>query len=172
MQITFRQRDVDALYRAVPFTSGLVAVFLSVVPLHVPGLAVATPAFVLMTLYHWTVYRPDLIPPGMVFVIGILLDLLEGTPYIGMSSLTFLVVRGLILLGRQRAANRSFAVVWAGFLIVATIAIGLQWLGVSALSMAALSARPFAFQILVTVAAYPIADYLLAQLQRALLRRV
>ena len=41
----------------------------------------------------------------------------------------------------------------------------------SALSMSALSLRPFVFQVVVTVAAYPIADYLLAQVQRGLLRR-
>ncbi len=172
MRLAFFQHDADILYRLVPFTCGLIAVLLSVAPLNVPGLAVATPAFALMVVYHWTVYRPDLMSPVMVFAIGILLDLMEGTPYIGVSSLTFLVLRSLILLVRRRAANQSFAVVWAGFLVAAAIVIGLQWLAVSALSMTTLSARPFAFQILVTVAVYPIADYLLAQLQRVLLRRV
>lgn len=171
MRLTFIQRDADVLYRVVPVASGLVAVLLSVVPLNVPGLAMATPAFALMVVYHWTVYRPDLMSPGIVFITGVLLDLMEGTPYIGVSPLTFLIVRSLILLVRQRAANQSFAVVWTGFLVAAIVAIGLQWLAVSALSMTVLSVRPFAFQILVTVAAYPIADYLLAQAQRGLLRR-
>jgi len=91
---------------------------------------------------------------------------------VGLSSLTFLVVRGLIMIGRRRAANQPFAIVWAGFLAIATVAIGLEWLATSALSLTALAARPFVFQVLVTVAAYPIGDYLLAQLQRSLLRRV
>jgi rod shape-determining protein MreD len=172
LRFAFFQRDADVLYRSIPFVSSVVAAILSVVPLQVPGLAVATPAFALMAIYHWTVYRPDLMPPTGVFVVGLLLDLLDGTPYIGLSSLTFLAARSLILVGRRRAANQPFGVVWAGFLVVAAIAIGLEWLMTSALSLAPLASRPFVFQVLVTVAAYPIGDYLLAQLQRRALRRV
>jgi rod shape-determining protein MreD len=172
MRPAYLQRDVDVLSRLLPFGSSVIAAILSVVPLHVPGLAVVTPAFALMAIYHWTVYRPDLMPASGVFLVGIALDLLDGTPYVGLSSLTFLVARGLILVGRRRAANQPFAIVWAGFLAIAVIAIGLEWLATSALSLAALATRPFVFQILVTVAAYPIGDYLLAQLQRGLLRRV
>lgn len=170
MQLGLLPRDADIFYRLVPLVSGIIAAILSVVPLHVPGLAVATPAFALMAVYHWTVYRPDLMSPGIVFVIGILLDLLEGTPYIGVSSLTLLIARSLVLLGRRRAANQSFSIVWAGFFGVAAVAIGLQWLAMSALTMTTLSAQPFTFQILVTVAAYPIVDYLLAHVQRGFLR--
>lgn len=172
MRLAFFQRDADVLNRVVPFLSCLIAAILTVVPLQVPGLAVATPAFALMAVYHWIVYRPDLMPPASVFVVGIVLDLLGGTPYIGVSSLTFLAARSLILLGRSRYANQPFVIVWAGFFGIAAIAIGLQWLLISALSFNALASRPFVFQILVTVAAYPIADYLLAQAQRGLLRRV
>lgn len=171
MRLAFSPRDAEIVYRLVPLATGVIAAILSVVPLHVPGLAVATPAFALMVIYHWTVYRPDLITPTIVFLIGLLLDLLDGTPYIGLSSLTFLIARSLILLGRGRAVNQAFSVVWAGFFVVAVATIGLQWLMIGVLSMTRLAARPFAFQVLVTVAAYPIGDYLLAQVQRGLFRR-
>jgi rod shape-determining protein MreD len=172
MRLAFFQRDVGILYRIAPVASGVVGAILSVVPLHVPGLAVATPAYALMAIYHWTVYRPDLMPPSGVFLVGILLDVLDGTPYIGLSSLTLLVVRSLVLLGRRRAANQAFAIVWVGFFAVSAFGIGLQWLMTCALSMTLLSSRPFVFQVLVTVAAYPIGEYLLAQVQRGLSRRV
>jgi len=170
MRQDFFQRDVQ-LYRLVPFTSTVFAVILSVVPLQVPGLAVATPTVALMAVYYWTVYRPDLMPPSAIFVIGVMLDLLNGTPYIGLSSLTFLVLRSLILVFRGRAANQDFALIWAGFLAAAAVAMGLQWLATCVLSRTPLAARPFMFQGLVTVAAFPIADYLLAQLHRRLLVR-
>lgn len=172
MRLAFVQRDADTANRLIPFLSCLVAVVLTVVPLHVPGLAVATPAFALMAVYHWTVYRPDLLPPWGLFVLGVVLDLLDGTPYLGVSALTFLAARSFVLIGRRRTVNRPFAIVWAGFLAAAAFAIGLQWALTSAVSLRALSIRPFVFQVVVTVAVYPIADYLLAQLQRALLRRV
>jgi rod shape-determining protein MreD len=172
MRHAFFQRDAQVIYRLVPFTSSVFAVILSVVPLQVPGLAVSTPAFALMAVYYWTVYRPDLMPPSAIFVIGIVLDVLDGTPYIGLSSLTFLILRSLILVFRGRAANQEFALIWAGFFAAAAVAIGLQWLAICLLSMTPLAARPFTFQVLVTVAVFPIGDYLLAQLQRRLLQRV
>jgi rod shape-determining protein MreD len=172
MSLAFFQRDIEVVYRAAPFLTCVAGVILSVLPLQVPGLAVATPAFALMAVYHWTVYRPDLMPPSAVFAVGIMLDVLDGTPYIGLSSLTLLIARSLILGTRRRAVNQPFAIVWAGFFAVAAIAIALQWLMTSGLSLSLLASRPFVFQVLITVAAYPIADYLLAQVQRGLLRRV
>ncbi|HXE17925.1 MAG TPA: rod shape-determining protein MreD [Stellaceae bacterium] len=171
MRIGIFQRDAETANRLIPFLSCFAALVLSVVPLHVPGLAIATPAFALMAVYHWTVYRPDLLPPAALFVLGVALDLLDGTPYLGLSALAFLAARSFVLVGRRRAVNRPFAFVWAGFLATAAFAIGLEWAMTSAISMSALSPRPFVFQTVVTVAAYPIADYLLAQLQRGLLRR-
>ncbi|HEX4111407.1 MAG TPA: rod shape-determining protein MreD [Stellaceae bacterium] len=169
MRLAFPHRDIDSFRWLVPFVTGLVAVCLSVMPLHVPGLAVATPAFVLMAIYHWTLYRPDLVLPSGVFVLGLLLDLLDGTTYIGISSLTFLAVRGLVLLSRNRIANQPFPIVWAGFLAIAGAALALEWLTLSVLTLTPLAARPFMFQLLVTAAAFPLAGYALAQLQRGLL---
>jgi rod shape-determining protein MreD len=172
MALAYFQREVDVLCRLAPFASCLVAVILSVVPVPVPGLAVATPAFALMAIYHWTVYRPDLLPASAVFVIGILLDLLDGTPYLGLTPLTFLVARTVILLGRRAAVNQGFPLVWAGFTLVALGTVALQWLAVELLSGTALAARAFFFQAAVTAAAYPICDYILAQVQGLVLRRV
>jgi rod shape-determining protein MreD len=164
--------DFDAVYRGVPLASGAMAAILSVMPVAVPGLAIATPAFALMTVYHWTLYRPDLLPPTGVFAIGLLVDLLNGTPYLGLSSLILLIARSLAMRQRPLVANRDFAVVWAGFLVTAAIVTALEWAVVSILNEAPLGSRPFIFQAIVTVAAFPVASYLLAWTQRALLRRV
>lgn len=172
MALAYFQHEVDALSRMVPFASCVVAVILSVVPVPVPGLAVATPAFALMAIYYWTVHRPDLMSASGVFVIGILLDLLDGTPYLGLTPLTFLIARALILLGRRVAVNQGFGILWAGFALTAFGTIGLQWLAVELLSGTAIAARAFVFQAVVTAAAYPICDYLLAQVQHLVLRRV
>lgn len=171
MRLAFFHRDTDSRQWLLPFVTGLVAVFLSVLPLHVPGLAVATPAFALMAIYHWTLNRPDLLPPASVFVLGLMLDLLDGTIYIGISPLIFLIVRGLVLVSRQRVVNQPFPVVWAGFLAVAGAAMALEWLVLAVLTLTPLASRPFIFQLLVTAAVFPLAGYALAQLQRGLLAR-
>jgi len=172
MRLTILSRDISNASRLVPFVTGGFSVLLSVTPVHVPGLAIATPAFALMTIYHWTIYRPDLMPAGGVFAVGLLLDLLTGTPYVGMSSLILLAARSLVLSQRRLVANKAFAIVWAGFLGVAAIVTAFEWLLTSLLSTVPLGSRPLVFQAIVTVAGFPVISYLLAQAQRAFLRRV
>jgi rod shape-determining protein MreD len=172
MRLAFAPRDFLSFNRLVPFLSSVFFVLLSVMPVHVPGLAIATPAFALMAIYHWTIYRPDLLPASGVFIIGLLLDLLNGTPYLGISSLTLLIARSLVLSQRGLVANKAFVTVWAGFLLVAAVMTGIEWLLTSLLSTAPLGSRPFVFQAIVTAASFPVGSYLLAQAQRAFLRRV
>lgn len=86
-------RDDGYPARFLPFLMTLLFALISVVPLNLPGFAVVTPAFALMAVFHWTVYRPDLMPLGAIFLIGLLLDLLNGTPYVGLSALMLLLVR-------------------------------------------------------------------------------
>jgi rod shape-determining protein MreD len=67
MRLALFQREAGGFPNTlIPFTSTLVFVLLSVVPLQIPGFAVVTPAFALMAVYHWTIYRPDLLPPVAV----------------------------------------------------------------------------------------------------------
>ncbi len=62
--------------RMLPAATTLFAALISVLPVHIPGYAALTPAFTLMAAYHWTIYRPDLLPPLALFAIGLAEDLL------------------------------------------------------------------------------------------------
>lgn len=165
------QRDIGYPGRLVPFLTALLFAFLSVVPLNLPGFAVVMPAFAFMAVFHWTVYRPDLMPLSAVFVVGLLLDLLNGTPFVGMSALVLLLARTAVMSQRKWFANRTFVVVWLGFLVVAVGAYVVLWALVSALHGAPLDLRPFVFQAVLTVACYPVASYVLTRIQRAFLVR-
>jgi rod shape-determining protein MreD len=166
-------RDVGSGFvtRFVPFLITLVFAIISVVPLHVPGFSVVTPAFALMAVFHWTVYRPDLMPLSAVFVIGLFLDLLNGTPYVGLSALSLLIMRSVVLGQRRFIVNRTFPVVWLGFLAVTVGIFAFLWAVVSLLHGGILGVRPFIFQAVLTVACYPVGSYVLAWAHRAFLLR-
>src|SRR5580698_9282591 len=102
------QRDIGYPGRLVPFLTTLLFAFFSVVPLNLPGFAVVMPAFALMAVFHWTVYRPDLLPLSAVFGIGLFLDLLNGTPFVGLSALIFLLARTAVLGQRRLFFERPF----------------------------------------------------------------
>jgi rod shape-determining protein MreD len=163
-------RDSGAPGRVVPFLSTFVFVLVSVVPVQLPGFAVVTPSFALMAVAHWTIYRPDLLPQWAVFALGLLLDLLNGTPYVGASALTLLVARTAVLTQRRHFVNRDFTVMWLGFLALASGTFAFVWALVSLLNGHILGTRPFLFEAALTVACYPVGSYVLARLHRAFLR--
>jgi rod shape-determining protein MreD len=163
-------RDSGAPGRVVPVISTFLFVLVSVVPLQLPGLAAVTPSFSLMAVAHWTLYRPDLLPQSAVFALGLLLDLLNGTPYVGASALTLLVARTAVLIARRHFVNRDFTVMWLGFLALASGTFAFSWAFISVLNGAVLGTRPFLFEAALTVACYPVGSYLLARLHGAFLR--
>jgi rod shape-determining protein MreD len=163
-------RDSGTPGRIVPVLSTFVFVVISVVPLQLPGFAAVSPSFALMAVYHWTVYRPDLLPQSAVFALGILLDLLTGTPYIGASALTLLIARTAVLMNRRHFVNRDFTLLWLGFLALAAGIFVFMWALIGLLSGHILDVRPVAFEAALTVAGYPVGSYILARLHRAFLR--
>src|SRR5216683_59092 len=165
MRFDFFQRDAGLPNRLVPFTTTLLFAIISEVPLHIP-------AFTLMAVYHWTIYRSELLPPIAVFAVGLLLDLLNGTQYIGTSSLSLLLVRSALLSQRRFLLNRPFPILWSGFLLVTAAVIFFEWALVSFLHGETLGAQPFIFEAVMTVASFPVGSYLLAWTQRGFLMRV
>jgi rod shape-determining protein MreD len=166
MRLALFQREAGGFPNTlIPLTSTLVFVLLSVVPLQV------TPAFALMAVYHWTIYRAELLPPAAVFLAGLLLDFLNGTQYVGTSALSLLLVRTALLSQRRFFVNRPFPLLWAGFLLTAVIVIAFEWALVSALLRTAVGTRPFIFETVLTVASFPLGSYILTRLQRGFLTR-
>ena len=82
----------------VPY-SFLAALFiLGVVSVPYPLSAFFKAPFLLMAIYYWSIYRPTLLPPLLVFFAGLALDFLTGMPP-GLSAVLFLL---WIVTGKQK----------------------------------------------------------------------
>ena len=81
----------------IPFLFTLILVILSVIPMGIPGYTEIAPVLPLISIYHWAIYRPNLLPIWAVFVLGSLYDFLAGMP-LGLFILVFLSVYGVVLL--------------------------------------------------------------------------
>ena len=66
------------MINVLPIATTILAALLSIEPLHLEGYAALTPAFTLIATYHWTIYRPNLLPAPWLFLIGMIQDLLSG----------------------------------------------------------------------------------------------
>ena len=151
----------------VPLGVTLLMVILGAVPVPVAGYAAVVPLFALCAVFFWAVYRPDLMPPWLVFVIGLTQDALAGTPF-GLNAIMLLIVYGMVASQRRFFLNKPFTLVWWGFMLVALIAIVVAWLLASIAFGVIIWPGPASFQFLITLALYPVITVMLSGAQRLL----
>lgn len=169
MRRTIGQR-IDMMTRySLPALFTLLLVVVNMVPLHIPGIARIMPVLPLIAVYHWSVYRPSLLPPVVIFSIGLLHDVLSGAP-IGVNALVYLTVHGIVVSQQRFLVGKSFLVVWLGFAIVSLIATIEAWLLVSVLSSAIIEPNAAMFQFALNVGFFPFMAWVFLRYQQVFLR--
>jgi len=167
-RLTLWQRlDLVARY-AFPSAIALGLVILGGLPLHLPGQEGATPQLALASVFFWALYRPEMLPPPAVFLVGLAADLLAATP-LGITVVVMLLLYGTVGLHRRRLARQSFLVVWLACLVYLAGAQALAWLLNAVLTLRLLPAGPALYQFALTAALYPVLAYLLIRADRSLL---
>ncbi|HTR18070.1 MAG TPA: rod shape-determining protein MreD [Acetobacteraceae bacterium] len=138
------------------FPAGLTTLLLLVLaaPLGLPGQPQLQTACVLASVYFWSLFRPAAMPAPMVFLLGLLSDLLGQAPP-GIAVLTLLIVQGLALRWRRELARQGFVLVWMAFLAVAAGAALLEWGLTSVLSWRLFPIGPAIFEFLLAGGLYP-----------------
>lgn len=160
-------RRLEGLARAV--LPGLGAALLMVAaagPTGVPGLVVAV---VLPQVVFWSVFRPGAMSPPVVFLLGLLLDLLSLAP-LGSGVLTLLVVHGMALAWRRFLTRQSFFFVWVAFVGFAAGAAVLGYALTAMLSLDLPPLQPALHQAVLAILLYPLFAWLLGRLHTMMLR--
>ncbi|HKS88685.1 MAG TPA: rod shape-determining protein MreD [Stellaceae bacterium] len=158
----------NGLARLLPIATTLLATVIAILPVRLPGYAALTPAFALMAVYHWTIYRPDLLPPLGLFAVGLTQDLLAGAP-VGVTALLLLLARAAVLRQRRHFIDRTFAFVWGGFTLLAVTAMAALWALQCLLQFTVFDVRATVFRAVLTIAIFPAASFALGRTQRALI---
>jgi rod shape-determining protein MreD len=161
-------RVSGGLARILPIVTTIIAATLAILPLRVPGYAALTPAFALMAVYHWTIYRPDLLLPIGLFAVGLAQDLIAGTT-IGTGALVLLLARAAVLRSRRYFINRTFPFVWGGFTLLAGATMLGLWALHCLMQLSFFDLRTTVFRIVLTVAIFPVASFALGRTQRAVM---
>lgn len=163
---------LDTVARQItPFGLTMVFTLLTVLPLQVPGLGVTGPVWTIMGLYYWALYRPDLMPAVTVFLVGLMLDALSGTP-LGGNALVFLMAHRLVVTQRRFFYGKPFAIVWLGFGLVAAGAFAASWLLTSLWHGTIIGQRILVLQYTLTVCLFPLVFRALFEWQRLFLKQV
>ena len=170
MNIAIWQK-LDNLARSfTPFGLSLILVVLSVLPTHIPGYMQIAPVLALISIYHWAIYRPNLLPIFAVFILGLLQDLLLGTP-VGLYVLVFLTVHGVVLSQRRFFVGKSFIFFWFGFAVISMLAsIESYFLG-SIWNVILLDFNAATFQYLILLGIFPAVAWVFLRWQQAFLQQ-
>ncbi len=163
------ERTELQLRSLTPFVFTLLMVLASAVPWHIPHFAPVTPTFAVMAIYYWSIYRPEKLPYAATFFLGLLHDLLTGTP-LGLSALIYLVLQSILRSQRTFFHGKPFLVVWWGFSLVMPVFALVSWIVASLYFNAPLPPLPFVIQAVLTMLLYPLFGLLFMALHRHMLR--
>lgn len=140
---------------------------LSVLPLGLHGYGNVRPAFLLMAVYYWSVYRPYMLSPVGTFAAGIVLDLLTGGP-VGLQALLLVAARTLTVSQQKFMLAQKFIVMWAFFGLVALGAGLLQWALTNLIDQQLTELQPVLFSVLLSTLLFPAIALPLFLLNRAM----
>lgn len=161
-----RRLDIAARV-SFPASITVLLMLVSQAPLDIAGQAALLPAVALCCVWFWSLFRPDNLPPPVVFVIGLTMDLLGYLP-LGVGVFTLLTVHGVAVALRRSLSRRGFVWIWFVFGGVATVASLVIWLLVMLLSFRLLSPYPAVFTAVLTIAIFPVLAVPFAAAQRSI----
>ena len=148
-----RRLDLAARH-TFPAGSTVLLMLLSEVPFGIADQTTLLPAVALVSVWFWSLYRPAAMSPPVVFLIGLLLDLLDWLP-MGTGVLALLVTHGLAMRWRRVLGRQGLLLVWLTFMLVAAGVAALEWLATALLTWRLVPPDAMGFQAVLSIALYP-----------------
>lgn len=150
----WRRLDMSARW-GFPAASTALLLLVLAAPLSIDFQPALQGAVVMGCVFFWSLYRPGSMPPLMVFILGVLADLLADAP-LGVSVLLLLLLHGTAMRGRRILARQGFLAIWLAFSVLALAAATLEWLLTMALTFHLLPPGPALFSGVLAAGIYPL----------------
>ncbi len=165
MSETVGDRLTQVARNGTPGLLALILVLFSLAPYNFPGSAQLVPPLALMAVFHWGIYRPDLLPGPLAFVLGLLQDVLSGGP-LGMWAAVFLLVLVVTASQRRFFLGKMFVVEWLGFALVVPVVFLANWIIGSIYIGAIVDPGSLLIQGVLAVAFYPGLSWVMSIVRR------
>ena len=164
METHLAHRVANFARAGIPITISVCLVLVATLPYGLPKSSLAAPILALISVYYWSVFRPELMPAGAAFLIGLMVDILSGGPP-GLNALLLILVHWAASGQRRVLAGKSFAVSWLGHLLIAAGAAVINWFFASLFYTTAIESVPLVVSHAIGTAAYPLVALFLARMQ-------
>ncbi len=100
----------------------LLATLMMALPFRLLGLQLPEPVFPMICVFSWAVIRPSVLSAPIILLLGLVLDLLWGSPF-GTWGLSMLIGYGLTLTMRAMMTGQSRLMLWFWFMIVTGVSV-------------------------------------------------
>ncbi len=164
METPLSNRAANFARAGVPTVVSLFLILAAMLPYGLPKSSLAAPVLAMISVYYWSVFRPELMPAGAAFLIGLMVDVLSGGPP-GLNALVLILVHWAASGQRRALAGKSFAVGWLGYLLIAAGAAVINWFVASVFHTTAIESVPLLVSHAIGTAAYPLVAIFLARMQ-------
>ena len=162
----YRAENLLRLLRAAtPTLLGLIGVLILALPIRLFEGVIPTPILPLLVVFFWSIYGPNYLPSFSIFLIGLLQDFLSGGP-LGLWAAVYLLTQYFVMSQRAYFLGREQRVVWLGFSLAAVVAGVMVWLVMSLMSGVSMPIRMLVFQMVATIAIYPVFGIAFGHLHR------
>ena len=166
MRVVLSQRLSEGFKKIVPEISILFLTILSVQPQSVFGNSVISPFLCLSAVFYWSLHRQGHFYVVTLIILGIISDILIGAS-LGFTPILFLTVFGISSWQKKNVLLKPFHLIWGVFSLISGFTFVIAWAITSFISLQYADIGPFATQYLMTVISFPILDWLLSHIQRA-----
>ncbi|MBL4907586.1 MAG: rod shape-determining protein MreD [Sneathiella sp.] len=156
---------------SIPFWLTFFLALLSVIPMRIEGFATVTPSLVSISVFYWSLHRPYLMSAPLVFLLGMISDILTGAP-MGLSSLMLLLIHGIAVSQRLVFVGKAFILSWWGYILIASGISVISWIIACIYSFAILPVSPIMMQLMLTILIFPLFAWCFGLVQNNFLRHI
>ena len=160
------QRAIDsAVRRSFPLATTFIGALAGLIAIPAPDYSQVAPAFTLIAVYCWSIWRPDLMPLLGVFLIGLFEDVMRGLP-LGVTALLLLTTAAFVQSQRGFVFGKSFDLFWVVFGLIVMGWLAVEWIALSILLGHLLDPSAAFFRCLLTIGLLPVGAAMLLAVQR------
>jgi len=114
-------------WASLPSVITIILLLVSLVPKHISGLGNFMPVLFMIPIFYWGIYGARDMPYWFVFVLGLVIDSINGQP-LGLSSLLNVFFLATIHAQKKYIHKEGFIVKWVYFTILLAAVSALHWL--------------------------------------------
>ncbi len=152
-----------------PMLASLAATLLLMTPLRIDGLSLPEPVFPMVLAFAWAVIRPSVVGPIALLATGLFLDLLWGAP-LGLWGLALLLAYGGAVVSRSLVTGRGTLMLSMWYLVLTVIAFTCAYITTMLRARMAPDLPSVLWQLVATLALFPLAQRLIAFFEDAEIR--